>query len=60
MLQNARNVVTNNIPTVNSWLKLIKLYGQAYYLPPFNNMWIQNASDKWKIIGKIIHHTLWY
>jgi hypothetical protein len=38
MLQNAINVAINNISTVSRFLKLIKLYGEANYLPPFNNM----------------------
>lgn len=37
MLQNVRNVAINNISAVNICLKLIKLYGQANYLPPLDN-----------------------
>jgi hypothetical protein len=56
MLQNAKNVEINNIATVNSCLKLIKLYGQANYLPSLYNMWKQNASDKWKIMQHTLCH----
>jgi len=56
MLQNARNVEINNIATENSCLKLIKLYGQANYLPPLYNMWKQNAGDKWKIMQHTLRH----